>query len=156
MKKIMTAFIALALIALTTGCSSIATKPITQRVPQKALRTDNPQSVIYLSDTQSIPTSLLEQSVALMALVATNGTNDVSARSFNIPAEVLIGLANSAMQLVPQMNEQYIESRRATGTVSREFYAVGFENNPEALEALRALVAEWSTSQNKSIINNYR
>ena len=49
------------------------------------------------------------------------------------------------------MNEQFVDARRAAGTVSREIYMVGYET-AEEVEALRSLVEEFKGTLDKSIV----
>jgi len=152
MKKTVIGLMALVLVAIS-GCSSIATKQIDQRVPEKALMPVYPdQTLIYFSDVQSFPTPLFEQSLALWALIETNSTGDIQARS--IAPELIASLVNNVVQLIPQMNEQYIEARRATGTVSRELYIVGFDD-PAEVEAIKEMLAEFAETLNQSTLNNF-
>lgn len=128
---------------MVSGCASIATKPIEQRVPKSAF--DNGASnIIYLSEVKSIPTTVLEEYIELKKIIAATTTNEVGdiVLPRSISPEIIAGMIDNALKLAPELNEQYIEARRAAGTVSREAYISGIEDEA-LLETVQTLLKEW-------------
>jgi hypothetical protein len=117
----------------TAGCAHLKT-----RVPPSALKADK---VIYLSDIQAIPKSILDKPTALPAAL--------QAAKLELTPETWAALLDALLKLGIDTSGDYFTFRKEVAYINRELLIKGYDTN-----CASAIVGQIMSLPTKSIINN--